>query len=148
MSSVRYNLTGFIAAAPITAAKSYRLGIASKVAVTAENGLPIVGIGNDKDVGFVISRACLQPCLCFAPIIGSSHVGVSPRASDLEAAEFVYQDDVEHTRNRVGSVNSESAILQNFDAIDHREWNQVDVHANAIWIRRDAFSIHQDQGFL
>ena len=60
----------------------------------------------------------------------------------------MYQDDVEHTRNRVGSVNSRSAILQNFDAIDHREWNQVDVHANAICIRRDAFSIHQDQGFL
>src|SRR5438270_10166282 len=142
MSSVRYNLAGFIATAPISAAKSYRVPVASKIAVTAENGAPIVGIGNDQDVGFVISRACLQPCLIFARIIGSSHVGVSPRASDLEAAEFVDQDDVEHTRNRVGSVNSRSAILQNFDAVDHREWNQVDVHANAICIRRDAFPIH------
>src|SRR5205085_12544160 len=71
-----------------------------------------------------------------------------PRASDLEAAEFVYQDDLEYTRNRIGSINSRSGILQNFDAIDHREWNQVDVHANAICVRRDAFSIHQDQGLL
>src|SRR5438552_5152762 len=148
MSSVRYNLAGFIATAPITAAKSYRVPVASKVAVTAENGAPIVSIGNDQDVGFVVSRACLQPCLIFVRIIGSSHVGVPNRASDLEAAEFVYQDDVEHTRDCVGSVNSGSAILQNFDAIDHRERNQVDVHANSIWIRRDAFSIHQDQGFL
>ena len=147
-ASAAYNATGSIAATAISTAKRYRVPVASKVAVTAENGRPIVGIGNDQDVGFVISRACLQPCLYFARIIGSSHVGVSIRASDLEAAEFVYQDDVEHTRNRVGSINSRSAILQNFDAVDHREWNQVDVHANSICIRRDAFPIHQDQGFL
>src|SRR5204863_8572308 len=140
MSSVRYNLTGFIAAAPITAAKRYRIPVTSKIAVTAENGASIVSIGNDQDVGFVISRACFQPCLCFSRIIGSSHVSVPPRASDLEAAEFVDQDDVEHARNRVGSINSRSAILQNFDAVDRREWNQVDVHANAICIWRDAFS--------
>jgi len=59
----------------------------------------------------------------------ASHVGVSPRASDLEAAEFVYQDDVEHTRNRIGAHRiSGSAILQNFDAGPiNRERNQVDV---------------------
>src|SRR5437762_14348730 len=105
MSSVRYNLTGFIAAAPITAAKRYRVPVASKIAVTAENGAPIVGIGNDQDVGFVISRACLQPCLIFVRIIGSSHVGVPNRASDLEAAEFVDQDAAEHTRNPRGPVH-------------------------------------------
>ena len=142
------NATGPIATAAIAPAKWYCISVGSKVAITAENSLSIVGIGNDKDVGFVISRACLQPCLGFARIVGSSHVGVPNRASDLEAAEFVYQDYVEYTRDRVGSINSRSAILQNFDAIDHREWNQVDVHANAICIRRDAFSIHQDQGFL
>ena len=143
-----YNFTRAIAAPSITTAEWYCLRIASKVAVAAENGVPTVAIGNDNDIGFVISRACNQPGLGFPRIIGSSQVGVSNRASDLEPAKFVFQNDVEHTRNRVGSINSRSAILQNFDAIDHREWNQVDVHANSICIRRDAFSIHQDQGFL
>ena len=58
--------------------------LASKIAVVAVNSRPIVEIGNDQDVGFVISRACLYPSLYFARIIGSSHVGVPPRASDLE----------------------------------------------------------------
>src|SRR4029077_4090363 len=133
--------TGPVVAAAIKPAKRYCVPVACKVAVTAENGAPIVSIGNDQDVGFVISRARLQPCLYFTRIIGSSRVGVSIRASDLEAAEFVYQNDVEHTRNCIGSIDGGSAILQNFDAVDHRERNQVDVHANSICIRGDAFPV-------
>src|SRR5207253_11433352 len=93
------NFTLAIAAPSITASEWYCLRIASKVAVAAENGVPTVAIGNDKDVGFIISRACNQPCLCFARVIGGSQVGVPNRASDLEAAKFVFQNDVEHTRN-------------------------------------------------
>src|SRR4029077_17316455 len=143
--------TGPVVAAAIEAAKRYCVPVACKVAVTAENSAPIVSIGNDQDIGFVISRACLQPCLYFTRVIGSSHVGVPIRASDLEAAEFVYQDDVENTRNCVGSIDSRSAILQNFDAVDHRERNQVDVHAtegSSACAGRDAFPVHQAQGFL
>ena len=139
---------GLLLLRPSPPPNGMRIPVTSKIAVVAVNGRPIVEIGNDQDVGFVISRACLYPSLYFARIIGSSHVGVSPCASNLKAAEFVYQNDVEHTRNRVGSINSRSAILQNFDAVDHREWNQVDVHAKSICVLRDAFPIDQDQGFL
>ena len=60
----------------------------------------------------------------------------------------MFQNDVEHARDCVGSVDGGSAILQNFDAIDHREGNQVDIHANAICIRGNAFPIHQNQGLF
>src|SRR5437870_12199384 len=52
-----YNFTRAIAAPSITTAEWYCLRIASKVAVAAENGVPTVAIGNDNDIGFVISRA-------------------------------------------------------------------------------------------
>src|SRR6476659_6903751 len=67
---IRLNFTRTIVAAKIRASPWYSLRIAGKVAVTAENGLPIVGIGNDQDVGFVISRACNHPSFCLARIVG------------------------------------------------------------------------------
>src|SRR5947207_3529487 len=87
--SASHNFTRAIAAPSITASEWYCLRIASKVAVAAENGVTTVAIGNDNDVGFVISSACNQPRLGFARVIGSSQIGVPNCASDLKASEFV-----------------------------------------------------------
>src|SRR5260370_6762225 len=40
-------------------------------------------IGNDHDIGLVISGAGFQPCLPLAHIIGCSHLGVAAGASDF-----------------------------------------------------------------
>ena len=110
-------------------------------------------IGNDHNVGLVISGAGFDPCLPLAHFIGRSHVCVSVSAPDLQAAEFVDQEEVDHAGDRVGAIHSRGAILQDVDVIDHREWNQVNVHASADpgavqRTKGDTFSIDKNQSFL
>src|SRR5882724_8459633 len=127
-SYVSINLARFIGAAAIAPAKGYRLRVTGNIAVGAVNGPLIVGIGNDKDVGLVISRTCYQPCLCFARVIGGAQVRVADTAADLETAEFMFQKNVDHTRHRIAAINGRGAILQDVDVINHWERNQIDVH--------------------
>ena len=65
----------------------------------------------------------------------------------------MYEDEVAHASDRVRAVNSRGAILQNFNAIDHREGNQVYINARAETSRAqpttgDTFSIDEHQGFF
>src|SRR5438094_5942653 len=96
-SYIGINLARFIGATGIAPAKGYRLRVTGNIAVGAVNSLPIVGIGNDKDVGLVISRTCYQPSLCLARIIGGTQIRIADTAADLETAEFVFQKNVDHT---------------------------------------------------
>src|SRR6266478_2843971 len=55
--------------------------------------------------------------------------------------------------NRVGAIHSRRAILQYVDVIDHREGNEVNVHASAepAGVQRtkgDTFSVNEHQGFF
>src|SRR4029077_12684864 len=127
-SYVSINLARSIGATVVEPAKRYRLRVTGNIAVGAVNSLPIVGIGNDKDVRLVISRTCYQPSLCLARIIGGAQIRVADTAADLEAAEFVFQKNVDHTRHRIAAINGRGAILQDIDVINHWERNEIDIY--------------------
>ena len=123
--------------------------VAGDVAVAAEQATgALVEIGNDNDVGLVIARAGFQPRFPFTHVVGRSHVCVSVSATDLQATEFVDQEEVDHTSHRIGSVHSRGAVLQDIDVIDHGEGNQLDVVAAEQCSLRDAFAIDQDQSLF
>src|SRR5204862_2861136 len=104
------------------------LRVTGDFAVATEDSSPIVGIGNDHDIGLVISRAGNHPRLHLARVVGRAQIRVADTAADLETAEFVSQKDVDHTCHRIAAIKSRGAILQDVDVIDHWERNQIDVH--------------------
>src|SRR5205809_1839622 len=114
--------------AVIKSAPGNGVRITANVAVAAVDGSPIVGIGNDHDIGFVISRAGNHPRLQLACVIGGAQVRVANTASNLQTTEFVFQKNVDHTGHRVAAINSRGAILQDVDVINHWEGNEIDVH--------------------
>src|SRR5262249_36813574 len=102
------------------------------VPVTAEEtagALP--EIGDDNDIGLVISRPGFQPCLPFAHVVGGSQVCVPITASDLQPTELVYQKEVDHPDNSVRAIHRRRAIFQDVDVINHGEGNQVNVDTAA-----------------
>src|SRR5207244_2696642 len=111
--------------------KGKRVCVTGKKTVAAEDGSPIVGIGNDHDIGLVIPRAGNHPRLHLARVIGGAQIRVADTAADLETAEFVSQKNVDHTCHRIGAINGRGAILQDVDVIDHRKGNEVDVHTSS-----------------
>src|SRR6266705_5252033 len=134
--------TRFVAAALVESAKWDEIPIGRNVAVTAEDTVETLPeIGNDYDIGLVISGAGFDVCLPVTHLIGRAQVCVSVSAPNLEPTEFVDQEVVDHTGNRVSSVNGRGAILQNFEVINQHEGNKVDVVATKNASLRDAFSI-------
>src|SRR6266480_822553 len=129
----------------IKSPKGLRIPVAGKFTVAAEDVGPIVEIGNHHDVGLVISHARFEPGLQLTRVVGRTHVRVPHTAPDLKATELVDQKDVEHTRHRLGAVNSRGAILEDVDVIDHREGIEVDVHTETLPLQGDALSIDEDQ---
>src|SRR5205814_10394761 len=109
--NIGIHMVRFMWSTVISPSKGYLLRVTVNIAVGAVNSLPIVGIGNDKDVGLVISRTCYQPSLCLARIIGGTQIRIADTAADLETAEFVFQKNVDHTCHRIAAINGRSAIL-------------------------------------
>src|SRR5205823_12982787 len=110
-------------------------------------------IGNDYDIGLVIARAGLDPCLPFTHVVGCSEVRVPITTPDLQPTELVDQKEVNHAGDGVGAVHRRGAVLQDVDVIDHGKRNQVNVHASAEsdGVQRtkgDTFSVNQHQGFF
>src|SRR5205823_7277831 len=103
--------------------------VTGNVAVPTVDGGPIVGIGNDHDIGLVISRPGNHPRLELASVIGGAQVRVPNTASHLHATEFVFQEDVEHAGHRIAAVNGRGPILQDVNVINHWEGNEIDVHS-------------------
>src|SRR5882724_12462528 len=121
-----------IAAARIKAAELDEIPVRRNIAVTTENATgALPEIGNDHDISFVISGAGFDPALPLAHFIGRSQVCISVSAPNLQAAEFVDQEEVDHTGDCVGTVHGRGAILQDVHVINHRKWYQVDVRAAA-----------------
>src|SRR5437763_7826446 len=150
---------GKIRAAIIKSAPRKLVRVTGNVAVAAVDGGPIVGIGNDHDIGLLISRSGNHPRLELACVIGGAQVCVANTASNLQTTEFVFQKDIEHTGYRIAAINGRGAILQNVDVINHGEGNEIDVHARdagrstcgnpaAATDYRSALSIDQSQSFL
>src|SRR6266480_4555295 len=133
--------------------------VTGNVAVATIDSGPIVGIGNDHDIGLVISRPGNHPRLELACVIGGAQIGVANTASNLQTTEFVFQKDVEHAGHRIAAINGRGSILQDVDVINHWEGNEVDVHPReagrgtcgspaAATNYRCALSIDENQSFF
>ena len=148
------NAARLIPAASIESPPRYLKGVTGNVPVAAEKASSTLPeIGNDYNVGLVISRASFQPRLPLAHFIRRSQVRVPVTAPDLQAAKLVNQKEVNHTGNRVGAIHSRGPILQYVDVIDHREGKEVNVHTlacprDAQRTVGDAFAIDQNQSLF
>src|SRR4029077_11479015 len=135
-----------------------RIRVPGNAAVAAVDGCPIVGIGNDYNIGLVISRAGNHPRLHLPRVVGGAQIGVADAAANLKTAELVSQKDVDHTCHCVAAINSRGAILQDIDVIDHWERNEIDVHPGCAGSSSryssptpsygHAFSIDENQSFF
>src|SRR6266550_4984398 len=106
------NATREIAAAIIEPTKRYLKPIAGNIPIPAEDTTePLPEIGNDHDIGLVIARAGFDPCFPLAHLVGSSQVCISVSGPNLQATEFVDQEKVHYTRDRVRTVHGRRAIL-------------------------------------
>src|SRR6266487_3496136 len=129
-------------------------GVTGNVPVAAEKAAgTLPEIGNDHNVGLVITRAGFQPRLPLAHIIRRSQVCVPVTAPDLQPTELVYQKEVDHSGNRVGAIHSRGAILQDVDVVNHHEGKKIDVYSlaspgDAQRTKGDTFSVNEHQGFL
>src|SRR5437868_7072502 len=116
----------FISTAGVTASKGNKEPVRRNITVATEKttgALP--KIRNDHDIGLIICGAGFDPCLPLTHIIGCSHVCIPVGSTDLQTAEFVYQEEVDHARYGVRSVHSRGAIFEDVHVIDHREGYQV-----------------------
>src|SRR5207249_7167020 len=143
-----------IPTARIESTKRTKEPVGRNIAVTTEKAIEAFPeIGDDHDIGLVVSGAGFQPCLPLTHLIGCSQVCVPVRAPDLQTTELVDQEEVDHPGNRVRAVHRRGAILQDVDVIDHREGKQVNVHASAEpgdaqRTIGDTFAIDQNQSLL
>src|SRR6266404_5663462 len=147
-------VTREVSAASIKSAKRPEISVTRNITVTAENAAgALPEIGNDHDVGLVIAGAGFDPCLPLTHLVGGAQVCVSVRASDLQTAELMNQEEVDHASDRVGSIHGRGAILEDVHVIDHGKGYEVNVRASAK--TRDAqraigdtFAIDQNQSLF
>src|SRR6266480_4758485 len=148
------NAARFSRDASVDATPGCLKGVTGNVPVTAEEAAgTLPEVGNDHNVGLVISGASFQPCLPLAHVIGRSQVCVPVTAPDLQTTEFVDQKEVDHAGNGIGAIHSRRAILQDVDVVNHHEGKEVDIHSlagtgDAQRTKGDTFSIDKHQGFL
>src|SRR6516162_6946956 len=105
-----------------------RKRVTVNIAVATVDSSAIVKIGNDQDIGLVISCTRLDPTFPLTHVVGCSQICVPVAASDLETTELVQQKDVDHAGDRIAAINCRSAVFQDVDVINHRERNEIDVH--------------------
>src|SRR6266566_3812664 len=148
------NAARFSRDASIDATPGCLKGVTGNVPVTAEEAAgTLPEIGNDNNVGIIITRSGFQPRLPLSHIIRRSEVCVPVTTPDLQTTEFVDQKEVDHAGNGVGAIHSRRAILQDVDVINHHEGKEVDIRSlagpgDAQRTKGDTFSIDQHQGFL
>src|SRR5439155_7895454 len=93
--------------AKIVSSPRYLKGVTGEIPIGAEKPAgTLPEIGNDHNVGLVISRTCFDPCLPFTHVVGCSQVRVPVTAPDLQPTELVYQEKVNHASNRIGTIHS------------------------------------------
>src|SRR5437773_6912958 len=142
------NSAGKISTACVEPSKRNKEAVGGNVPVTAKNSaFALPEIGYHHDVCLVITGAGLEPCLPLAHFIGRSHVCISVSGPNLQATEFVDQEEVDHTSDGVGSIHSRGAIFKDVYVIDHRKRYQVNVRAaaksgNAQRTVGDAFAVY------
>src|SRR6266508_1146398 len=137
------NAARFTHDAVVESPKAGEIRVGRNVPVAAEKASSTLPeIGNDHNVGLVITGAGFEPCFPLAHVVGRSQICVPVTTPDLQAAKFVDQKEVDHAGNRVGPIYSRGAILQ-----------EVNVHTSAEpdsgqRTKGDTFSVNEHQGFL
>src|SRR5262249_26972846 len=81
--------TSHIRSAKINCSPRNQERVTRNVAVATVKSGTIVEIGNNNDIGFVISRAGFYPTLPLTHVVGRSQVCVSVASTDLKATELV-----------------------------------------------------------
>src|SRR4029453_11300962 len=110
----------------------YLKAVTGEIPVSAEKTAgTLPEISNNHDVRLVVSGACFEPCLPLAHVVGCSQVCVPVTPPDLQTTELLDKKKNDHHGDRVGAVHSRGAILQDVDVINHRKWNQINVHTAA-----------------
>ena len=68
--------------------------------------------------------------------------------SGLEAVIVFLQDDIDDTADGIRAVNGRGSVLEDFDAVNHRRRDRIEVHDCAGLERRpcDALTVDQDKG--
>ena len=64
--------------------------VTGNIAVASVDGGPIVEIGNDHDIGLIISRAGIDPRLLAHGVVVGTQVRIANTASNLQTTEFVF----------------------------------------------------------
>src|SRR6476469_3587687 len=86
-----------IDAASIKSAPGNLKGVTGQVPIGAEDATgSLPKIGNDHNLGFIISSAGFDPCLPLTHVIRGSQVRVSVAPTDLQPTEFVDQKEINH----------------------------------------------------
>src|SRR5439155_12653136 len=92
------NATRFIKAATIGSAQRYVKRVSRQVPVTTKEAADTPPeIGNDHNVGLVVSGAGFQPCFPFAHVVGGAQVCVPVTAPYLHPTERVQKKKVDHS---------------------------------------------------
>src|SRR6266853_6674680 len=100
------NAARFLKAAVVESPKTCLKGVTGNVPVTAKEAAgTLPEIGNDHNIGLVISGAGFEPCFPLAHVVGRSQICVPVSAPDLQAAKFVDQKEVDHAGDRVGAIH-------------------------------------------
>ena len=120
---------GEICTARIKSAPANSVRITANETVAIVDGGTIVKIGNDHDIGLIISHTSFEPTFPLGCIVGGTHVCVPITASDLKPSKSVHQKDIDHTGYCVATIKGRGAVFQDVDVINHRKWNEVDVHS-------------------
>src|SRR5947208_7235780 len=122
------NVAREVSAPSIKSSKGVEIPVARNVAIPTENTAgTLPEIGNDNDIGLVVTGAGFDPGFPFTHLIGGAEICVAVSASNFQATEFVDQEEVDHTSDSVRPVHSRRAILEDIHVIDHRERYQIDV---------------------
>src|SRR5437016_3559570 len=152
--TIALHATRKVAAARINSSKRNKETVGRDVTVTAEDPVEALPeIGYHHNVCLVVTGAGLQPCLPLAHLIGCSQIGVAVGGSDLQTAELVNQEEVDHAGDSIRSVHSRGAILEDVYVIDHRKRYQVNVRTcarpgGAQRTEGDTFAVDQNQSLL
>src|SRR5437868_12087552 len=145
----RAHAAGERTATVIRAAKPRDVRITRNISVARKDCGPIVKLGVNYNVRFIVSSTGEEISPFFTRVIGKAEIGVAVAGVELEATEPVDQPNVEHAGDCVRSINGGSAVLQDIDVINQPERNRVQVdRITGKADRRQTASVLQDESFF
>src|SRR5260370_6815249 len=100
-------VTREVSAASIDSSKPVEIPVTRKKAVSAEKtACALPEIGNDHNIGLVVSGAGFDPCLPFAHVIGRSEICLPVSAPAFPTAELMNKKQFYHPSDRFGTLHT------------------------------------------